>query len=104
MPKTGCITLTMTFAEFQKSLGDTQPSPLLSPYLKALWHDGKGDWKTAHTIIQDIEDTTAAWIHAYLHRGEGDTGNADYWYSRAGRKRPDIPLKEEWEKIVTALL
>lgn len=94
----------MTFTEFQQSLDAAQPPASLSPYLVSLWHDGKENWEKAHTIIQDIEDNTAAWIHAYLHRKEGDTGNADYWYRKAGRKQPAVSLPEEWKEIVTALL
>jgi hypothetical protein len=94
----------MTFSEFQQSLTLAQPPASLSPYLTALWYDGKDNWENAHTTIQDIEDSTAAWIHAYLHRKEGDTGNADYWYRRAGRKRPTILLEEEWINISTELL
>jgi hypothetical protein len=93
----------MNLADFKKSLHSPAP-PAVSSYLQALWYDGKGDWEKAHTIIQDINDQTAAWVHAYLHRKEGDTGNADYWYNRAGRKRPGISLEEEWEKIVSELL
>lgn len=55
-------------------------------------------------LIQDIEDETASWIHAYLHRREGDVGNADYWYRRAGKRRPSFSLEEEWEEIVNALI
>jgi len=73
-------------------------------YLQSLWYDGKGDWEQSHTIIQDVDDKNAAWIHAYLHRKEGDTGNADYWYRRAGKKRPAISLQEEWEELVKAFL
>lgn len=94
----------MTFDDFQTSLSNGQPPSSLSAYLKSLWYDGKADWEKAHTIIQDIEDTTAAWIHAYLHRKEGDNGNADYWYRRAGRKRPAVSLEQEWKDIVTELL
>lgn len=94
----------MTPEEFQKSLAGDEPPASLSAYLEALWHDAKGDWEKAHTLIQDIDDQTAAWIHAYLHRKEGDTGNADYWYRRAGKKRPDIFLQEEWNRITAALL
>lgn len=94
----------MNFDQFLKSLSSSQPPVSLSPYLEALWYDGKGDWEKAHTVVQDIDDRTAAWVHAYLHRKEGDIGNAGYWYNRAGRKRPDSPLSEEWEKIVKELL
>jgi len=90
----------MTLKEFKESLSQRAPSPGMSEYLKALWHDAKGDWEKAHTIIQDIEDKTAAWIHAYLHRKEDDISNADYWYNRAGRKRASLTLQEEWESIV----
>jgi hypothetical protein len=94
----------MNFEEFQKSLTAQQPPSQLSPYLQALWFDGKNDWEKAHDVVQDMHDKTAAWIHAYLHRKEGDTGNADYWYSRAGKKRPGLSLQEEWQMIVAALL
>jgi uncharacterized protein YodC (DUF2158 family) len=94
----------MTIAGFKESLSNDYPSAGLSLYLQALWYDGKGNWKEAHTIIQDIEDKTAAWIHAYLHRKEGDSWNADYWYNRAGRKRPAISSEQEWESIAVELL
>ncbi|MDX2048434.1 MAG: hypothetical protein SFU87_16730 [Chitinophagaceae bacterium] len=93
----------MTFEQFQQSLQNQHP-PDVTDYLKALWHDGKGNWEKAHHIIQDIEDKTAAWIHAYLHRKEGDLWNADYWYNRAGKKRPDISLQEEWTTLINTLL
>lgn len=94
----------MTFDQFKESLSSDLPPGSFSGYLKALWYDAKNDWEKAHNIIQDIEDKTASWIHAYLHRKEGDTGNADYWYHRAGRKRPAISLEEEWIDIVKTLL
>ena len=94
----------ISFKDFQESLNGLAPSRELSLYLRSLWYDKKGDWSKAHTIIQDIEDKTAAWVHAYLHRKEGDIGNADYWYGRAGRQRPNLSLDEEWEDIVKKLL
>jgi hypothetical protein len=94
----------MKFEEFQKSLGASSPPANLSGYLQSLWYDAKGDWNRSHEIIKDIADERAAWIHAYLHRKEGDIGNADYWYRRAGKSRPDKTLEEEWENIVEALL
>ena len=94
----------MNFEEFRQTLSSSKPPDKISGYLKSLWYDAKSDWEKAHNIIQDIEDKTASWIHAYLHRKEGDTGNADYWYHRAGRKRPAISLEEEWADIVKALL
>jgi hypothetical protein len=91
-------------AEYKSSLTELSPDKSLSVYLKALWYDAKGDWGNAHTIIQDVPDKNASWIHAYLHRKEGDINNADYWYYQAGRKRPNISLNEEWEEIVKAML
>jgi hypothetical protein len=94
----------MTVEEFQKSVSDSSPLGNLSGYLQSLWYDAKGDWNRSHEIIQNIEDKTAAWIHAYLHRKEGDIGNADYWYRRAGKSRPDQTLTEEWKTIAETLL
>jgi hypothetical protein len=94
----------MNYTEFEKSLAGSQPPANLSPYLEALWYDAKNDWEKAHNVVQDIEDKTAAWVHAYLHRKEGDIGNAEYWYNRAGRKRPSVSLTEEWEQIVKGCL
>mgnify|MGYP001604709159 FL=1 len=79
------------------------PAGLTAP-LTALWHDAAGDWAEAHCTAQDIDDETGAWIHAYLHRKEGDLSNADYWYRRAGRTRPAGTLDAEWRAIVSALL
>ena len=80
------------------------PPSGISVYAEALWYDAKGAWEKAHTLIQDLPDRNAAWIHAYLHRKEGDIWNADYWYNRAGKKRPDLTLNEEWEQIANAFL
>jgi hypothetical protein len=94
----------MNIGQFSESLNQNNPPNNLSDYLKALWYDGKGNWQKAHELIQDIEDKSAAWIHAYLHRKEGDIWNADYWYNRAGQKRPSVSLQEEWKDIVEAML
>jgi hypothetical protein len=94
----------MTIDQFKESLSLKDPPDEISPYLKALWFDARDDWEKAHTIIQNIEDNTGSWIHAYLHRKEGDLSNADYWYHRAGKKRPAITLQEEWENILKALI
>lgn len=94
----------MDIVSFKKSLTANLPPEDVSVYLQALWYDAKGDWDRSHHIIQDVEDKNASWIHAYLHRKEGDTGNADYWYSRAGRTRPSSALEKEWEEIVAALM
>jgi len=76
----------------------------LTPPLQALWHDARGDWESAHRVAQDIDDDLGAWIHAYLHRKEGDLGNAAYWYRRAGRPVASGALDAEWDAIATALL
>ena len=94
----------MTFDEFKRSLGNAAPPAGLTPTLVALWHDGKGDWDAAHRAVQDVDDEKAAWVHAYLHRKEGDSGNARHWYRRAARKFAEDTLPEEWERIVGALL
>lgn len=86
-------------AKFKDSLSEPQVPAGLSVLLQALWYDAKGDWKTAHDLIDQLQDKNAAHLHAYLHRKEGDNWNADYWYNRAGEKRPQISLEEEWQKL-----
>lgn len=76
----------MNFITFKQSLIASEPPPNISVYLKALWYDVKGEWGKAHLLIQDMDDNNAAWIHAYLHRKEGDNGNASYWYRKAGKR------------------
>jgi hypothetical protein len=94
----------MTAASIKLSTNLNEPPPDISVYLQALWQDAKGNWEKAHALIQDMEDKNAAWIHAYLHRKEGDNWNADYWYRRAGKSRPDANLDTEWANIVSAFL
>jgi len=94
----------MNVASFRESLMQDEPPQNSSVYLQALWYDGKGEWDNAHQLIQDVEDKNASWIHAFLHRREGDTSNADYWYGRAGKKRPSLSLEKEWEEIVAAFI
>jgi hypothetical protein len=94
----------MTLLSFKESLSGDEPPQQVSDYLKALWYDAKSEWHKAHNIIQDIEDQNASWIHAYLHRKEGDNGNAAYWYNRAGKTMPLVSLENEWEDIVSALI
>jgi len=97
----------MSIDELQNSIGrDPAPPPGLSPALQALWHDARGDWDQAHLCAQQEENQEGAWVHAYLHRKEGDRGNAGYWYARAGRTIPgaDAPLPQEWTEIAVALL
>jgi hypothetical protein len=94
----------MTLDQFKKSLTDPSPPSSLSTLLKSLWYDGKEDWEQAHTIAQDIHTKEGSWVHAYLHRKEGDEGNAMYWYNRAEKKMPGTSLPDEWEVIVSSLL
>ena len=94
----------MTFMEFKAALNQPAPPKDLSVELEALWHDGKGDWDRSHEVIQDVNSKNAAWIHAYLHRKEGDIGNAQYWYSRAGKNMPPGGLEQEWQGLVEYFL
>jgi hypothetical protein len=97
----------MSFAEFAASIDrEANPLPGTMAPLAALWHDRKGDWARAHQLVQDDDGREAAWVHAYLHRKEGDHGNAGYWYARARRPQvaPTVPLDAEWETIARALL
>jgi hypothetical protein len=94
----------VTLSEFRKTIAAPQPAASLSPALRALWHDAKGDWEAAHSVAQDIDNETGAWIHAYLHRKEGDLGNAGYWYRRARKPECRETLEAEWEQIANALL
>jgi hypothetical protein len=96
-----CHAEAMTFEEFQK--GENEPAGLTPP-LSALWHDARGDWDAAHRIAQEDDSRDAAWVHAYLHRKEGDISNARYWYARAGRAAHRGSLEEEWRHIVSNLL
>jgi hypothetical protein len=94
----------MDVQSYKSSLSDNAPPHSISVYLEALWHDAKGNWEASHKIIQEIDDNKAAWIHAYLHRKEGDIFNADYWYRRAGKKRPTFSLQEEWQELVESFI
>ena len=94
----------MTLAEFKRSLSKPQPPDGLAPALAALWWAAKGDWDAAHRIVQDENTADAAWVHAYLHRVEGDLGNAGYWYRQAGQPVAKDPIEVEWERIASALL
>ena len=94
----------MTALELKKTTDFPEPPAGLAPLVRALWHDARGDWETAHRIAQDVSDVDGAWVHAYLHRKEGDAGNAAYWYRRAGRPAASVSLDDEWDQIATALL
>ena len=95
----------MTFEEFRASLTRPDPPPALDWALQALWWDAQGHWDRAHARAQvDGADPSAAWVHAYLHRKEGDLANAGYWYRRAGRPVARDELEAEWVAIASALL
>ncbi len=91
-------------AAFKASLSGSSPAATLAPPLAALWWAAKGDWDKAHKIVQDEATREAAWVHAYLHRVEGDLGNAGYWYRQAGQPAAKDSLEAEWERIVSALV
>ena len=91
--------------DLKASLSDAAPSATLSPPLAALWWAAKGNWDTAHKIVMNDEETSeAAWVHAYLHRVEGDLGNAGYWYRRAAKPVATGSLETEWDQMVSKLL
>jgi hypothetical protein len=95
----------MTIEEFRASLRESVPPAGLSALLKALWWDAKGNFDRAHDIAQDDDSgQEAAWVHAYLHRREGDRENAGYWYKRAHQPHPETSLDDEWRQITTVLL
>lgn len=94
----------MSFDEFRRSLTATEPPPGLSDALFALWWDAKGDWERAHESAQEDKTRNGSWVHAYLHRKEGDHSNAGYWYSRAGKPVCWESLESEWISIARTLL
>ncbi len=89
---------------FRKTLAAASPPTGLAPALEALWWAAKDDWAKAHEIAQAHEDATCSWVHAYLHRVEGDLGNAGYWYRRAKRPPATGDLQAEWSAMVAELL
>src|SRR5438132_14425271 len=96
--------MSMNLDEFRKSLSQPSPPPGLLHALAGLWWDAKGDWARAHESAQQDEGPDGSWVHAYLHRKEGDNGNAAYWYSRAGKPVCRDSLDAEWLGIVRDLL
>lgn len=89
---------------FRDALADRAPPAQWPVPLRALWHAARGEWVTGHDLVAGIQSREAAWVHAHLHRIEGDLGNAAYWYRRAGRPVSAAPLAEEREEIAGALL
>jgi len=99
------VVAAMTFPDLQAAVERGTPLPDSAPALaRALWHDATGDWEGAHRVAQDVDTADGAWVHAYLHRKEGDLGNAGYWYRRARKPAATGPLDAEWRAIATALL
>jgi hypothetical protein len=94
----------MTPAAFQRTLTHKVPPRAFSAPLAALWWAKKGDWDKAHHLVMDEASADAAWVHAYLHRVEGDLGNARYWYAQARRPAERGALDTEWSAIVADLL
>ena len=90
----------MTFEEFTESIGKIKIPSNISPILTALWYDGNGDWQKAHEITQNFSTVQASEVHAYLHRKEGNNSNANYWYTKVGKKFCNKPLHEEWTELV----
>jgi hypothetical protein len=94
----------MNLAAFKRSLSGKKPPPDLSAAVRALWWSGKDDWEKAHKIVMDEGGADCAWVHGYLHRVEGDLGNAGYWYRQARRGEATGSLEMEWSAIAVALL
>lgn len=94
----------MDYRGFSNSLRDEMPPRGIEPPLAALWWAEKGDWDKAHRLVMDGAGAEAAWVHAFLHRTEGDEGNANYWYAKAGRPPARGDLDAEWVAITAALL
>ena len=94
----------MQFDEFINSTKEDAPPQSLSEPLQAMWYARKGDWETAHNIAQSIGTELGSWIHAYLHRVEGDLSNADYWYKRAGKPPHSCSTDAEADDIINSIL
>ncbi|MBZ0149354.1 MAG: hypothetical protein K8F62_17695 [Pseudorhodoplanes sp.] len=94
----------MTPKQYADSVSDAAPPTDLTPPLEALWWAAKGDWDKAHKIVMDQETAEAAWVHAYLHRVEGDLPNARYWYAKAKREPASGALEAEWAAVTADLL
>lgn len=94
----------MTLAEFKYSLAKSKAPAGLAPALAGLWWAAKDNWDKAHGVVMDEGGKDCAWVHAYLHRLEGDIENARYWYREAGRPAPNGPPRAEWAAIAAELL
>ncbi len=91
-----------TLAEFDQGAA---PPAGLGLAQRALWWSRRKEWDRAHACVQQDEgDPACDWVHAHLHRVEGDAENAAYWYRRAGKPVATGPLDAEWTAIATALM
>jgi len=93
----------MNYDNFIKLTKESNPSDVLSGIHLALWYAMKNNWDMAHNIVQDISTDTASWIHAYLHRVEGDLSNANYWYNRASKISSTESLESELNNIIKSV-
>ncbi|WP_018185329.1 hypothetical protein [Kaistia granuli] len=93
-----------TAAHFRASLDAPEPPEGLSAPIAALWHLEKGNWEAAHALVQDDESRAGAWVHAHIHRIEGDHWNARYWYGRAGQPAGEGDPDRERAAILLALM
>lgn len=96
--------LPKNYTEFEETLNEPAPPIAWPDALKALWFDATGDWESSHNIAQDMHTQIGSWIHAYLHRKEGDRFNAGYWYRQTGRSYPELSLEEELQEMVGFVL
>src|SRR5207245_10397652 len=94
----------MNLSEFKRSLAKAKPPAGLAPALAALWWAGRDQWDKAHNIVMDESGKDCAWVHAYLHRDEGDLGDARYWYRQAQRPVATAPLAAERDANAEILL
>ena len=94
----------MQYDDFINVTKESEPSNKLSGVHLAIWYAFKDNWEMAHSIVQEIHTETAFWIHAYLHRVEGDIDNAHYWYNRAKKKPPSESLESELNTIIKSVL
>lgn len=93
-----------TLEDFRETLSGSEPPEEMNYLLQALWFDAKGNWETAHELVQSVYTSEGAWIHAYLHRKEGDMENAAHWYGKAGKALPIQSVEEEWLIILNEFL
>jgi hypothetical protein len=94
----------MDLKAFRDSLSESSAPATLSSALLGLWLDANGDWDGAHRAVQSESSGDATWVHAYLHRKEGDLSNAAHWYTKTGRSASVVSLDQEWESIATSVL